>query len=114
MGKSYFNYDECEAAMCLWEESIQRQHMRDDELFGWLAGGEGAARARGMCIELAKDIEYSYNVAKAFGFDDCFDWDFVPMWADLAMEISAFSDLTEPWLRYIGYKAAEMAEERWG
>lgn len=109
-----YTYDECEAAMCIWEEAIHRQAVKDDELFKWLAGGEGAATARGMCIELAKDIELSYHVAKMYGFDDCFDWDFVPMWATLAMEVTEEHDLTEKWLRWIGYKIAWWAKERWG
>lgn len=100
--------------MCLWEECINRQHVRDDTVFDWLRGGEGAASARDMCILLAPDIEFSYNVAKAYGFDSCFDWDFVPYWVDLAMEICETYELNESWLRYIGYKAAWWEKkERW-
>lgn len=113
MSEFIYDYNECEAAMCLWEECLRRRVLNDEEMFDWLAGGEGCASARGMCIEFAKDIERSYNVAKAFGYDTLFDWEFVPFWADLAMEITVFSDLTPNWLNYIGYKAAEYERERW-
>lgn len=106
-------YDEAEAAMCLWEESIRRQGIRDDDLFKWLAGGEGAASARDMCLQLAKDVEHSYLVAKLHGFDACFDWDFVPQWANLAMEITMTNELTPSWCNYIGWKIAEWEKERW-
>ena len=111
-----FTYDETEAAMCLWEECIRRQTIRDDDMFRWLAGDEGAASARDMCIELAAGVERSYYVAKAFGFDTLFDWEFVPAWTNYAMEITEEGHiLNRSWLNYIGYKVAwdDFAKEGW-
>ena len=108
--------DECEAAMCLWEECLLRQvlhkqeHGRDEEdpLFLWLAEGEGTASARDKCMDLAVDIEGSYQIARdEFGFDDCFDWEFVPRWADEAMELTEYQYITKNWWSYLAYKVTE-------
>ena len=73
-----------------------------------MRGGEGAASARDACLSFATDIEYCYTVARdQFGFDDSFDWEFVPRWADYAMEVTEEHMLTEEWLRYIAYKVTE-------
>lgn len=111
-------YDEAEAAMCLWEECIHRLRdchpsNRDTEpLWNWLRGGEGAASARDMCLRLAKDIEYSYSVAREMGFDDSFDWEFIPRWADYAMEVTEEHLLSPKWGHYIAYKVMESWRER--
>ncbi len=81
-----YSHDEAEAAMCLWENALHRRIDDDDGLYDWLRGGEGAACARDMCLRLAADIELAYKTAVDEGFDDCFDWEFVPRWAEYAME----------------------------
>lgn len=93
---------EVEAAMCIWEYSISRQAVKEDDVFDWLRGGEGAACARQQCIELCKDLDRSYHLARALGYDDCFDWEFVPRWVRLAMWIGETHDLTPAWITYIG------------
>jgi hypothetical protein len=99
------SYKECEAAMCLWEECLLRRANGDDALFDWLRGGEGAASARFMCIDFAEDIEGSYQWAQdVLGFDDCFDWEFVPRWADATMELTETTFLTKTWWSYLAYK----------
>lgn len=120
----FYSKDEVDAALCLWEECLQRLFLARTEakrnhqdwteaqeaepLWNWLRGGEGAANAREMCIYLCKDIEYSYQVARdELGFDDSFDWEFVPRWADVAMEVTETQLLTPKWAHYIAYKVTE-------
>jgi hypothetical protein len=113
-----FSYDEAEAAMCLWEECLGRldhcRHnggvsaMEECEMWNWLRGGEGMANARGMCLELARDVEYSWVIAHDhFGFDDSFDWEFVPRWVNYAMELTETHLITPQWCRYLAYKVTE-------
>ena len=112
-----YTSDEVDAALCLWEESLMRQidhkkkhgHDSIDPLFDWLRGGvQGAACARDMCIELSPDIEATYVIARdEFGFDDSFDWEFVPRWADYAMELTETHHLTPTWFKWIAYKVTE-------
>lgn len=118
MGSNLYTEDEVEAAMCIWEECIMRQIDWKKEhgpypdigppLFDWLRGGEGVASARDMCIMLAPDVEESWKIAhKHFGFDDPFDWEFVPRWLDYAMELSETHIITPIWLKYLAYKVTE-------
>ena len=112
----YLTYDECEAAMCLWEECLWRMNFarkeggmsaqEEVELWVWLKHEEGASMARDWCMHLAPDIERCYLIAREkFGFDDSFDWEFVPRWADEAMAVDkAGHFFTETWLTYIAYK----------
>ena len=111
MNSKEFSYDEVDAAMCLWEECIRRQGVRDDDLFHWLADGEGACAARDRCIDLARYVEHSYQVARAFRFDDSFDWEFVPVWADIAMEVTQEHPISPVWSAYIGYKVTALWRE---
>lgn len=99
---SRYSYDDCEAALCIWEYSIACQQQGDDSVFEWLAGGEGAACARSQCISLGNDCDESYQRAVTLGYDECFDWEFVPRWVRLAMEISAKHDLVGHWIEYMG------------
>jgi hypothetical protein len=107
-GFSCLTIDEAEAAMCLWEECLLRRSQNQNDLFDWLRGGEGMADARSMCIEYATDIEQSWQIAyNEFGFDDSFDWEFVPRWADYAMELTQYQLLTANWRPYLAYKVTE-------
>lgn len=103
---TWWSEEEVEAAMCIWEFSLMNQHQGQDNVFDWLRGGEGAASARQQCIELAKDLERSYQIARDFGFDTCFDWEFVPRWVILAMDITQTCELTPQWISYIGLEIA--------
>lgn len=115
-----YTENEVEAAMCLWEECLLRQMNNDDELYNWLRGGElrcgeGAASARLQCILLAKDAEYSWRIAhEHFGFDDSFDWEFVPLWLDHAMDLTETHFITPQWCHYLAYKATEQWRNRNG
>lgn len=97
-----FTEEEVEAAMCLWEYCILCRSHNDDTVFDWMRGGEGAANARQMCIDLAKDCEKSYILANQLGYDTSFDWEFVPAWVRLAMNITETHELTEAWITYMG------------
>jgi hypothetical protein len=98
-----YTEDHVDAALCIWEYCLLlRNDTDDDSVFDWLRGGEGAATARNMCIQLAKDCDRSYTVAAALGYDDSFDWEFVPRWVTEAMHISEFAGLEGPWIDYIG------------
>lgn len=99
---TWWSEDEIDAALCLWEECIRRRQLGDDEFFDWLRGGEGAANARDMCVQLAKDCETSYQVARECGFDDSFDWEFVPLWVNLAITITNEHEMKAPWIDYMG------------
>lgn len=103
-----FGYDEVEAAMCIWEECLSERARGNDRIFDWLRGGEGAASARNMCILLADSLDFSYHFAvKRYGYDDCFDWDFVPRWIDEVMELlEEDHPLTNNWLHYVAYKVS--------
>lgn len=110
-------YDEAEvdAALCLWEECINRQWRGDNRLFDWLRGGEGVASARDMCILWGPDLEVCWKIAhEHFGFDDSFDWEFVPRWASLAMELTEEHHITPVWLKWMAYKVTEDWRERFG
>ena len=104
--KHLFSEEDVEAAMCIWEFSLMNQGKGQDHVFKWLAGGEGAASARQQCIELAKDLELSYQVARETGYDTCFDWEFVPRWVILAMAVTEHFDLTPGWIDWIGREIA--------
>jgi hypothetical protein len=109
-----YSTDEVEAAMCIWEECINRRLEKDDKLFDWLRGGEGVASARDMCIQLCGDLEESYLLAREwFGFDDSFDWEFVPRWCSYVMELTEEHDLVAPWHKYIAYKVTCEWKEMW-
>jgi hypothetical protein len=109
--------EEVDAALCLWEECLLRkvgarskgglEAMEAEPLWVWLSAGEGAASARDMCLQLAKDIELSYQYARLIGFDDSFDWEFVPRWADYAMEVTEEHFLDDKWNRFIAKKVTE-------
>ena len=110
-----YTEDEVEAAMCLWEECLLRRMNNDEEVFHWLRAGEGAASARLQCILLAKDTEYSWQIAREhFGFDDSFDWEFVPLWLNYAMDLTETHHITPKWCHYLAYKATEEWRNKYG
>lgn len=97
-----YTRNDMDAALCMWEYSLARQMDGDNSVFDWLRAGEGSAAARDMCIDLASDLDTSYQVAVELGYDTCFDWEFVPRWLRLAMELTVTHDLMEPWVDYMG------------
>lgn len=119
-----FSEDEVDAALCLWEECILRMQiakddarreggnpidaMEEEPYWNFLRGGEGAANARNMCILLSPDAEACWQIANSeFGFDDSFDWEFIPLWVDEVMELTTYQDLNSKWWTYLAYKVTE-------
>lgn len=96
--------NQTEAALCIWEYCLECKSKGDDTVFEWLRSNQGAATARQQCIALAKGCDDSYQLAQTLGYDDSFDWDFVPAWVDEAMSITETQDLNEHWIQYIGLK----------
>jgi hypothetical protein len=111
-----YTFDEAEAAMCLWEECLTRlararavdgfESQENDPYWKFLCKGEGAACARETCLDLAKPLAYSYDYAYThYGYCSSFDWEFVPDWVDLAIEISESNEFpTQAWLEYMAEK----------
>lgn len=94
--------NEMDAALCIWEFCLHQRCKDDDSVFDWLRGGEGTAAARDQCVALAADCDKSYQMANTLGYDDSFDWEFVPRWVRLAMDICKTHDLVDHWIEYIG------------
>lgn len=82
----YFTYAEVEAAICIFEEALHAAADGDRSLLDWLALGEGAVQARSSAIDMARSVELDWNAAIHAGYDDSFDWEFVPRWLALVRE----------------------------
>ena len=65
--------DDALAAMCIWEYA-----MEDHVVYQWLEQGEGACQARDNALALAPYANQAWLKAKEQGYDDPFDWEFVP------------------------------------
>ena len=67
-----------EAACCIWEALL------DDRInypqFDTMWENEGSAGVRMWAVNNAERCEKAYLKAKKHGFDDCYDWTFVPKW----------------------------------
>lgn len=68
-------------AMCLWEALLEVQiDTANRNVIGELGG---AYAARDLCLDLAIPCNDCWEIANALGYDDSFDWNFVPQWLDL-------------------------------
>lgn len=91
-----FSDEEVDAALCIWEYALSpsnTDHLRKlctGSFLDWLKGEEGYASAREAAAHLARFCEMSYIYARHYGFDDSFDWEFVPRWCDRIQ--NAFDD----------------------
>ena len=97
-----YSQNDMDAALCIWEYALHCKVINDETVYDWLRGDEGAAAARDMCIDLASDLDTSYHVATSLGYDDSFDWEFVPAWVRLAMDIPLRLGTSIDWLDYMG------------
>lgn len=64
-----------DAAMCLWEEALDKP-----EIMERLKDGEGAVAARDYVQTVLAplcDLSWQYAI-RVLGYDDAFDWEFVP------------------------------------
>ena len=98
--------DECEAALCIWEYALSPvdQGRNDEKFLDWLKQGEGWAQARTTVMDITSLCEIAYVWAKHHGYDDCFDWQFVPAWCQFAMRRILPSDLNETWAIQTGFR----------
>jgi hypothetical protein len=76
-----------EAAMCAWEYLIEDRgkHRADQNPnlrpFWDFLESVGTSQARWLILtEVAPKIEADYQEATARGYDDPFDWEYVPLW----------------------------------
>lgn len=69
----------CEAAACLWEEALALLQKNDPE---WLEAQQshGYSSLRYDVIQMARACHEDWLVAEKAGYDDPFDWEFVPAW----------------------------------
>jgi hypothetical protein len=68
--------------MCLWEAYLDDTVSADAKAgLDALRAAVGTAQLRLNFITLlVEPCEAAYLAATADGYDDCFDWDFVPQW----------------------------------
>jgi hypothetical protein len=67
-----------EAAACLWEAVLEVKDQADVHA---AFEGIGTAALRGEVIEFAAEVHTAWATAvENDGYDDPFDWDFVPQW----------------------------------
>ena len=86
-----YSESEVETAMCIWEWALEQDqattltslHMGvlSSELRGsmdWRRRLVGTAELRRECLDLAACLDADYHQAVAEGYDDAFDWEYVP------------------------------------
>lgn len=107
--------EEVEAAMCIWEYALLCRIEDDDSVYNFLRCGEGASKARLMCIDLAMVCEEAYNAAFKAGFDDSFDWEFVPMFVRAAMKANpAEINNLSVWAKDVGIAIYALHKAKYG
>lgn len=75
----------CDAAATLWEHVLSLHGKCDwlDELWD----GFGTASIRYDTITLSREVHEDWlRAQREHGYDQCFDWDFVPRWWELNVE----------------------------
>jgi hypothetical protein len=82
-----------EAGMCLWEEVHGR--ITDDNFPDWVQAREavGTAAMRSCCADMVEQLEADWVLAQERGYDDSFDWEFVPVWVNLNVEFDPVNGL---------------------
>lgn len=86
--------DRADAAMCAWEWMIEvrsnNPHVRAPSGFTCWFSQVGTAEARVTCFtDLSEAIHWAWEAAREAGFDDCFDWEFVPWFMTECVEWSS-------------------------
>jgi len=77
-----------EAACCIWEEFLEIRKISPGKINQFSTEGRilqgfeerGTAHMRMFAIALAERCHNDWVKAVEDGYDDCFDWDFVPNW----------------------------------
>lgn len=114
-----YSEEEMDAALCIWEVAVDPRatdHIkkRGEGMFvDWMKEGEGFAHARDNAVHLAKFCELAYIYAKHHGFDDSFDWEFVPRFCDRAHKMfDAPSEIVhEQGIAWAVWAGRDIAEE---
>lgn len=74
--------DLVDAAMCLWEYCLNESPRQ----FSDYVVVAGYCETRSRIAALAALCHQAYEVAREQGYDNCFDWEFVPRWFDRCVE----------------------------
>lgn len=104
-----YNHEDVVTAMCIWEE-IQdriRRSKPGDRWWRLMDNCGGACATRDWVVdELLLAVNVGYELASSRGFDEPFDWEFVPRFLDKA--IGENGNLVEEWIEV----AKRIGEER--
>ena len=73
-------YDLTEAACCIWEYLLQQRRINPEIQTAF--SDYGYAHMRYLAIIHADQCHLDYAKAVEKGYDDAFDWDFVPDWVE--------------------------------
>lgn len=75
-----YDFDAVEASMCVWEYLFDDTDDQGELAFFYGACDGGMPELRRLVIELGPDFHAAWEVAHADGegFDDPFDWEFIP------------------------------------
>lgn len=77
------DYDLLDAAMCAWEH-VAEQARKGGNKWADYARPYGIAALRGHVAGLAATVHEAWEAAMSVGFDESFDWDFVPLFLEHA------------------------------
>lgn len=69
-------------AMVIWENVLERiggtGDSGDQQAAATIVEAEGACTARELFADMAAPMDQAWSIATSLGYDDPFDWDFVP------------------------------------
>ena len=79
-----YTYDHLEAAACMWEHVLEQIQRHKGGVNPWLEYREayGVAALREKVISHAPTLDEKYREAVANGYDEAFDWEFVPQYME--------------------------------
>lgn len=82
--KLEYTFAHLEAAACMWEHVLERIRRHKGGLNPWLEYREayGAAKLRETVILHAPTLDEAYQRAMRNGYDQPFDWEFVPKYME--------------------------------
>jgi hypothetical protein len=85
MSDGSITYQAAETALCIWEWMIEQR-----AAIAWLPD-TGAYAHRRLAIELAEPMNTAFDYAvESYGYDDAFDWEFVPRVLAAITDVGAF------------------------
>ena len=79
-----FSYEHLEAAACMWEHVLEQLRPRNPVQTPWHEYREayGMANLRERVILHSRELERHYQEARENGYDQPFDWEFVPKYME--------------------------------